>query len=107
MAEDELSAYSAPSHGMPESCNKSSFSAFTMLLYLVFSGRCLDLAYGLSGVWALGPKPQFQSGSELRLAEALVEEFLQSPHKVGGTHPSPCGGALVALGRGSLCLRWR
>jgi hypothetical protein len=60
MAEDELSAYSAPSHGMPESCNKSSFSAFTILLYLAFRSRWQDLAYGTSIFWALGLKLQFQ-----------------------------------------------
>jgi hypothetical protein len=36
MAKDELSAYSASSHGMFRACNKPPFSAFTMLLYLVF-----------------------------------------------------------------------
>jgi hypothetical protein len=43
----------------PKLCNKS-FSAFTMLLDLVFRGGWLDLAYGISGVWVLGPKLQFQ-----------------------------------------------
>jgi hypothetical protein len=43
----------------PELCDKPSFSAFTMPLYLVFRGGWLDLAYGISGVWALGPKLLF------------------------------------------------
>jgi hypothetical protein len=60
MVEDELSAYSASSTACPESCNKPPFSAFTMPLYLAFRSRWPDLAYGISGVWALGPKLQFQ-----------------------------------------------
>jgi hypothetical protein len=40
----------------PKPYNKSSFSAFTMPLYLAFRGRWLDLAYEISGVWALGLK---------------------------------------------------
>jgi hypothetical protein len=39
MAEDELSAYFASSHGMPEPCNKPPFSVFIMPLYFVFWGR--------------------------------------------------------------------
>jgi hypothetical protein len=35
-----------------EVCNKSPFSAFTMPLYLVFGDGWLNLAYGVSGVWA-------------------------------------------------------
>jgi hypothetical protein len=31
-------------------------NTFTKPLYLVFMGRWLDLAYGISGLWALGPK---------------------------------------------------
>jgi hypothetical protein len=42
----------------PKLCNKSAFSAFTMALYLAFRGKWL--AYGISEVWALGPKLQFQ-----------------------------------------------
>jgi hypothetical protein len=38
MAEDELSAYSASSQGMPELCNKPPFSAFTRPLSLAFRG---------------------------------------------------------------------
>jgi hypothetical protein len=60
MAKDELSAYSASSHGM---CNKPSFSALTMPLFLAFRGRWPDLAYGISGIWALGPKLQIPLGS--------------------------------------------
>jgi hypothetical protein len=30
-----------------------------MPLYLAFRGRWPDLAYGISGVWALGPKLKF------------------------------------------------
>jgi hypothetical protein len=56
MAEDELSAYSASFHSM--SLEKLPFSAFTMPLYLAFRGRWPDLTYGISGVWALGPKLQ-------------------------------------------------
>jgi hypothetical protein len=44
-----------------ELCNKPPFSAFTMLLYLVFRGRWPDLADGISGVWALGPKLLFHN----------------------------------------------
>jgi hypothetical protein len=55
----------------PKPCNKSPFSAFTMPLYLVFRGRWPDLAYGISGVWALGPKLIFQDwtnhGENIRL----------------------------------------
>jgi hypothetical protein len=40
----------------PKPCNKCPFSAFTKPLYLVFRGRWPNLAYGISGVWALGPK---------------------------------------------------
>jgi hypothetical protein len=60
MAADELSAYCSSSHSIPELCNKFSFSAFTMPLYLAFKGGWLDLVYGISGVWALGPQCQFQ-----------------------------------------------
>jgi hypothetical protein len=44
----------------PKSHNKPLFSAFTRPLYLVFGGGWQDLAYGLLGVWVLGPKLQFQ-----------------------------------------------
>jgi hypothetical protein len=37
----------------------SVFSAFTMLLYLAFRSRWLDLTHGISGVWVLGPKLKF------------------------------------------------
>jgi hypothetical protein len=38
----------------PKLCNKPPFSAFTRPLYLAFRGGWLGLAYGISGVWALG-----------------------------------------------------
>jgi hypothetical protein len=44
----------------PEPCNKSPFSAFTMTLCLAFRGEWPDLAFGISGVWALDPKLWFQ-----------------------------------------------
>jgi hypothetical protein len=37
----------------------SLFSAFTVTLYLMFRVGWPDLAYGISGFWALGPKLQF------------------------------------------------
>jgi hypothetical protein len=43
----------------PELYNKPPFSIFTMPLYLAFRGRWPDLAYGISAVWAFGPKLQF------------------------------------------------
>jgi hypothetical protein len=61
MAEDGLSAYSASSHTCPQPCNKPPFFAFTMPLYLIFRDGWPDLASGISAVWALGPKLQFQS----------------------------------------------
>jgi hypothetical protein len=44
-----------------ELCNKLPFSTFTMPLYLAFRGGWLDLARGISGVWALGSKLQFHN----------------------------------------------
>jgi hypothetical protein len=43
----------------PEPCNKPPFSAFTRPLQLEFRGGRLDLAYGISGAWALDPKLRF------------------------------------------------
>jgi hypothetical protein len=45
-------------------CNKPPFSVFTRPLYLAFRGKWSDLAYGISGVWALGPKLQLQEGQK-------------------------------------------
>jgi hypothetical protein len=56
---DELSAYSASSHRCTKPCNQSPFFAFTMPLYLAFRGGWLDLAYGISGVWALVQNTSF------------------------------------------------
>jgi hypothetical protein len=44
----------------PEPCNKPPFSAFTGPLYLAFKGEWLDLAYRISGFWAVGSNLQFQ-----------------------------------------------
>jgi hypothetical protein len=40
----------------PESCNKFSFSTFTMSFYLASKGKWLDLAGGIPGVWAWDSK---------------------------------------------------
>jgi hypothetical protein len=79
MAEDELSAYCSSSHSIPEPCNKPPFSVFTMPLYLVFRGRRLDLAYGISGVWALGPKLQFHYERTSLDSWQLCKSFLVTP----------------------------
>jgi hypothetical protein len=57
MAEDVLSVYSAPSSAYTEICNKFPFFAFTMSFYLAPIGEWVE--YGISGVWALGPKLRF------------------------------------------------
>jgi hypothetical protein len=67
MAEDELSAYFASSHGMPEPCNKPPFSVFIMPLYLAYRGRWPDLTCGSLGVWAWCPKLQFQKDASLQV----------------------------------------
>jgi hypothetical protein len=59
MAEDELGATLTLPRACPDSCNKPPFSAFTLPLYVVFRGRWPDLAHGVSGAWALGPKLWF------------------------------------------------
>jgi hypothetical protein len=62
MAEDELSAYTvSPPWRIPSHVKNLLSSAFTMTLYLAFRGRWLNLAYGISGVWALDPKLQFHT----------------------------------------------
>jgi hypothetical protein len=62
MAEDGLSASSASSHKCPEPYHKPPFSAaFTRPLDWGFRDEWPDLAYGISGVWALGPKLWFQN----------------------------------------------
>jgi hypothetical protein len=47
----------------PKLYNKSLFPAFIMSLYLAFMGKWSNLADGISGVWALGAKLQFQTQS--------------------------------------------
>jgi hypothetical protein len=55
----------------PKLCNKPPFSAFTMPLYMAFRGRWPDLAYGISGVWVLGPKLHFHfEGPDFGLANS-------------------------------------
>jgi hypothetical protein len=56
MAEDELSAYSPLPMAYPKPCNKPSFSAFTMPLFLAFRERWPDLAHGITGDLAVGSK---------------------------------------------------
>jgi hypothetical protein len=60
IAEDEWVLSLPRPMACPKPCNKSPFSAVTMPLYLGFMGRWPDLAYGISGVWAFGPKFWFQ-----------------------------------------------
>jgi hypothetical protein len=63
-------------------CNTPPFFAFTMPLYLAFKGRLLDLAYGISRVWALAPKFQFQVYN-LRLALGKnMKLYLKSKPKI-------------------------
>jgi hypothetical protein len=61
----------------PEPCNKPPFSAFTRSLYLALRDRWLDLAYGISGVWTLGPKHRFHQQLRClwRLFPKLVFDF--------------------------------
>jgi hypothetical protein len=76
MGEDGLSAYSALPTACPELCNTSPFSAFTMPLYLVFRGRLPELPYGISGVWVLGPKLQFQMQESFKTLLRMLFFFL-------------------------------
>jgi hypothetical protein len=55
-----------------EPCKKSPFSSFAMPLHLAFRGRWPDLAYGLSRVWALGPKLQFQWDSTCKDSQKCI-----------------------------------
>jgi hypothetical protein len=52
MAADVLSAYSASSQVCPELFKEFVFSAFTMILCLVYRGEWSDLASGNPGVWS-------------------------------------------------------
>jgi hypothetical protein len=54
-------------------CNKSPFSTFTILLYLALSDGWPGLAYGLSGVWTLGPKLWFQKQTEASVLRKFIE----------------------------------
>jgi hypothetical protein len=77
MAEDEPSVHSASSHCMSRPCIKPPFSAFTMLLYLAFRGQWPDLAYGTSGVWALGPNSSFVYLNKIKCPFKWVDEFTE------------------------------
>jgi hypothetical protein len=63
----------------PESRNKPPFSAFTRPLYSVFRGGWSDLAWGLSGVWVLGPKLWFQNKDGVHFFPTWPGPPLRSP----------------------------
>jgi hypothetical protein len=59
-------------------CVLSPLSVFTRPRYLVFRGGWPDLAYGISGVWALGPKlrGQAQGPPSLILSTGFLHIFV-------------------------------